>query len=216
MSISTSTNPTTSIAPTIRTRTFNTTRTRGGVPYKDQRVAQQYNRGQSPTAGTRDDYRDVMASSQIVPVIAQEIVLEIAPVIVQEIAPVIVREIAPPALATAVQIRVMSEGQAQAHVMSAAVGEIRTSAAMSAAAAVMSAAVGPAPARQIVAVAAAVATTVVAVATMDQAARRLAVAPVHRRAAAAVARPAWRARVVAAEELAAVVEDAVEVGDDGY
>jgi hypothetical protein len=30
---------------------------RGGVPYKDQRTAQQYNRGQSPSAGTRDDYR---------------------------------------------------------------------------------------------------------------------------------------------------------------
>ena len=54
---------------------------------------------------------DVMASSQIVLVIAQEIVQEIAPVIVQEIAPVIVREIAPPALAIAVQIRVMSEGK---------------------------------------------------------------------------------------------------------
>ena len=38
---------------------------RGGVPYKDQGVAQQYNRGQSANAGTRDHYRDAMASSQI-------------------------------------------------------------------------------------------------------------------------------------------------------
>ena len=30
---------------------------RGGVPYKDQRTAQQYNRGQSANAGTRDDFR---------------------------------------------------------------------------------------------------------------------------------------------------------------
>ena len=74
-----------------------------------------------------------MASSQIVLVIAPVIVQEIGLVIVREIAPVIVREIAPPESATAVQIRVMSEAQAQAHVMSAAVGEIRTSAAMSAA-----------------------------------------------------------------------------------
>ena len=162
---------------------------------------------------------DAMASSQIVQVtalvIAPVIVQEIAPVIALAIAPAIVREIAPPESATAVQIRVMSEGQAQAHVMSAAVDEIRTSAVMSAAAAVISAAVEPAPARQIVA--AAVATMVVAVATMDQAARRLAVAPVRKRAAAAtVARPAWRVRVVAAEELVpAVGAVVVEVGDDG-
>ena len=30
---------------------------RGGVPYKDQRTAQQYNRGQSANAGTREDFR---------------------------------------------------------------------------------------------------------------------------------------------------------------
>ena len=62
--------------------------------------------------------------------IALAIVQEIALVIVQEIAPVIVQAIVPPASAIAVQIRVMSEGQAQAHVMSAAVAEMRTSAVM--------------------------------------------------------------------------------------
>jgi hypothetical protein len=156
-----------------------------------------------------------MASNPIGLVTARAIVQEIAPVIVQEIAPAIVQAIVLPALAIAVQVRVMSEGQAQAHAMSAAVGEIRTSAVMSEVAAVMSAAVGPAPARWIVA--AAVVTMVVAVATMDQVAQHFRVAPVQVRAtAAAVARPVWRARVGAAGERAVVVGDAaVEVGDDG-
>jgi hypothetical protein len=100
----------------------------------------------------------------------------------------------------------------QAHVMSAAVAEIRTSAGMSAAAAVTSAVVERAQARWI---AAAVATIVVAVATMVQAARRLAAARVQvRAAAAAAARPAWRVRVGAAAERVLGVVAAVEVGDD--
>ena len=184
---------------------------RGGVPYKDQRTAQQYNRGQSPNAGTRDDFRgrdgQIRSGRRS---LWRSRRRSRRYVIVQEIAPVIVAAIVRPALAIAVPIRVTSEAPAQAHVMSAAV----RSAVMSAAAVVISAAVERAPARRI---AAAAATLVAAVATMVQAARRLAAARVRvRAAAAAAARPAWRVRVAAAEAERARGGGGrgVEVGDD--
>ena len=134
-------------------RTNNSTRNfqhnperRGGVPYKDQRTAQQYNRGQSPTAGTRDDYRGRDGQSDRAGDRTGDRAGDRRLVIEQATERVIVVAIARPASATAVQIRVTSAAAAtpQARV-------IRTSVAMSAAAAVISAAVEPAQARRIVA-----------------------------------------------------------------
>ena len=68
-------------------------------------------------------------ASPIGPVIALGIAQEIAPVlaIVQEIVLVTAAEIVPPVSAIAARIRVMREGPARAHVMSAEVAEMRMS-----------------------------------------------------------------------------------------
>ncbi len=208
MSISTSTNPTTSIAPTIQPGTFNTTPNAVAAFHTKISAQRSSTTGAShlprAPATTIADATASLTGLVIAPAIAQEI----APVIVQEIAPVIVQAIVRPALAIAVPIRVTSAAAAtpQARV-------IRTSVAMSAAAAVISAAVARAPAHRIVVVAA----TTVAAAIMVQADRRLAVVPVRvLAAAAAVARPAWRVRAAAAvaERVVGVGAVVVEVGDD--
>jgi hypothetical protein len=128
MSISTSTNPTTSIAPTIQTGTFNIT-PNAVAAFHTKTSAQR----SSTTVASHPARARVMniadaTVSQIGPVIALAIVQEIAPVIALATARAIGREIAPQESATAVQGRVMSEVRVQALVMLVAVAEIRTSA----------------------------------------------------------------------------------------
>jgi hypothetical protein len=96
MSISTSTNPTTSIAPTIQTGTFNTT-PNAVAAFHTKTSAQRSSTtaASHPPRARVTTIADVMASSQIGPAIARAIVQEIALEIVREIAPVIVQVIAP-------------------------------------------------------------------------------------------------------------------------